>query len=348
MRKYLYTLIIRVSTLEIKIAFSSTIRVTHSYFRIVKLDRLVIITDDDFSNGVWMMDESRKIISEAQKAVEKNRAKIDAEWNEKSYTKSIVAFIDICGTKNFFLDSPDDFGNHKETYKKLHELIQRIHTQEQQMALEYLYGEFPIKATMVSDGIVLSIDSAVQGAFDKIFMITGLFIRSLLELAPPRFMRGAITVGNIYHEQDIVFGSALVEAAILEKDVAKNYRCVIKKEHLDEIANMKNCNTNIIEGFFHESNNSIYYFDYLYRFLIEVENMAERNYNIDEYKAVLARLGAYLKEAKNNEMFNDSVKKKYVWMYDYYHATLQRGIMRPGNEFLWLKDEYQKWKQRKS
>jgi len=145
------------------------------------------------------MSEERMVIINAQKAGEENRTVVDAEWDDKSYKKSIVAYIDICGTKDFFLHNPDDFENHKQTYKKLDEVMRRFQTEAHQTALENLYGNFPVKTTMVSDGIVLSIDIAVPKAFDKIFMMIGLFIRSLLELAPPRFMRGAITVGNMYH-----------------------------------------------------------------------------------------------------------------------------------------------------
>ena len=111
---------------------------------------------------------------------------------------------------------------------------------------------------------------------------------------------------------------------------------------------MKNCDQNIIKGFFHESDNEIHSFDYLYRFLFEIENIAKLKYDISGYKAVLTRLGAYLKDVVKNERHSDeSVKQKYVWMYEYYHDTLQRAINHRDNNFGWLKEEYLKWKKRK-
>ena len=58
----------------------------------------------------------------------------------------------------------------------------------------------------MSDGIVLSVDANMPDAFSKLFMIISLFSNSLISLNPPRFTRGAIVQGNIYHENNIVFG----------------------------------------------------------------------------------------------------------------------------------------------
>ena len=293
------------------------------------------------------MDNERKVIEDAKDAVLRIQHETKEDWVDEKYTKSIVTYIDICGTKDLFLSSEDDFQNHKKSYEKIDELIRRVKASEWIIAMEKLYGGCPVKITVVSDGIVLSLDVNFPEAFDKIFMVTGLFITSLFGLNPPRFTRSAITIGNIFHENNIVFGPALVKAAVLEADRAKNFRCIIHVDHYEEIKSFYGDLTkNILEGYFFRADNDLYSFDYLFRFLHEAENAAEINddFKVQTYLTIFNNIYKQSKLEAINKMHSKHVRKKYIWMKNYLISTMKKALMSSDDEFIWLKNEYNKHK----
>jgi len=285
--------------------------------------------------------------SAAKDAVLKNRKSVSEHWSNAKYTRSIVAFIDVMGTKKLLLENPDDFDKHKTIFKIWNEIEQRIHQPEYRERIDELYGDFPIKSTLMSDGVVLSIDINVPDAFSYLFMEMGSFIYSLFSLCPPHFARGAVTIGNLYHEDNIVFGPALVEAHLLEKNIAKNFRFIIRKSDFDEAQDFVGDNLkNFPMVYFPLDNDGYYTFDYLYRFFGAIDNWIEGGENPDLYLNILNRIQKTAKyEAANNK--DKGVRKKYMWMQKYFKRTLTQVLLNSDkDEYIWLKDAYEDWKKR--
>ena len=300
------------------------------------------------------MNDTRKAIDVAKEKVIENQSDIAVKWAEECYTKSIVAYIDVCGIRNLLMANSNDFNAHKQIYMKMDEIVHRCQTKEWIIAIEKLYGNFPVKYTILSDSIVLSVDASIHQAFDKMTMMTSLFITSLLELNPSRFMRGAITVGNLYHKNNTVFGPALVEAVSLEEKYAINFRCIMKKNHFDDVQIGTN---NKLKPYFKLDDDGFYSLDYLFSFFNKIENASIRkdegqvkaglNILFNTQSAVKNELNKPKKRIWNKGYFsNRRVRKKYIWMLKYFRDTWHIALNYPDGEFVWLKDEYQKWKNR--
>lgn len=118
--------------------------------------------------------------------------------------KHIIAYIDILGIKKLMLNN--NMVNYAESAYATFNLIKNI-------MLEYNY-----KCSIISDSIVISIEI---DKLDNIKMFLDRCKATFMALLDPNFSllsRGAITIGDLYHNNDIVFGSGLVEAYLLQEN----------------------------------------------------------------------------------------------------------------------------------
>jgi hypothetical protein len=83
-----------------------------------------------------------------------------------------------------------------------------------------------------SDTIVLSEEDNQYGLYN---IISNLCILSLRLLKIGTFIRGAVTIGPVYHEGSIIFGPALIDAYKLETDFAIYPRIVIADKLVAEL-----------------------------------------------------------------------------------------------------------------
>lgn|GEM_PF-4757189 len=324
------------------------------------------------------MEKSQEKIFSAQNAIKRINEQIEADWIEKNYTKSIVVFLDICGIGQYFRDNNVNFNAHQKPYKKLDAELRKWGSVEVQEALDVLYGDFTVNVSILSDSIVLSIDLAIHQAFSKITMLTGAFYRAMLDLKPPFFMRGVITVGDIYHTGELVFGPALVESAKLEESVVDVFRCIIRREHLDLFDHQDELDRALIRHYFIEDNDGYYYFDYITRILDDAENMSYKDYDIGSYKSLIFRankaINSEIRERKHSCRKCKLIKRikcqftqipaiarrqaitkgkncvliKYYHMSIYLHNSLDKALASPDGSFEWLKEEHKKWRELKS
>lgn len=86
------------------------------------------------------------------------------------------------------------------------------------------------RALAFSDNLVRSSPADWPGAVSVIYSVVLLSIRLLVR---GTFVRGGITVGNLCHEDSLVFGPALIEAHRMEKKLAKYPRIVLSPSVLD-------------------------------------------------------------------------------------------------------------------
>jgi len=273
----------------------------------------------------------------AIEAVDKLHKNINDHWNKVNYTKSIVAFVDVMGTKELILNNPDDFDTHKPIYKAWSEMENRQRLDECKFFFNEEYGDFIVKTTLMSDSVVLSIDANTPNAFSKLFMILGAFSHCLLSLKTPYFARGAVVIGNIYHDDNIVFGPALVKAHLMERDKAVNFRYIIDKNDFNEISNLMESDIKCLWEAFFYLDTDYYCFDYLYRYFNYADNCISTGSASSLYLSALARMQKKIKyEALNQKRID--VKSKYLWMEQYFNRTLNKVLKNSDtDEYLWLK-----------
>lgn len=149
---------------------------------------------------------------------------LEAKYAGTGYLDSYIAFLDIMGMKNL-VQTP---------YQNLRQIFNVIELGKR------LYGGIYVgneqwhdffHTTIMSDSIVLSVDASREHAFSQLIGFSSYIIKQLIQKPEkPVFLRGGITRGFIYQNDDQVFGLGLVKAYELENVIAKSMRCIISKE----------------------------------------------------------------------------------------------------------------------
>jgi len=137
------------------------------------------------------------------------------------YENRYVAFIDILGFKDLIassLKSSDVFGKIVNSLRQIAKF-----TLEKPLSGD---GS-DLKAQNFSDCIVVSANLSANGLWHLLLSIDDLFW-SLSEFGV--LLRGGTSKGFLYHDEDIVFGPALVHAYHLEQNVAVYPRIVVSRQ----------------------------------------------------------------------------------------------------------------------
>ncbi len=148
---------------------------------------------------------------------------------EIKYEKRIVAFVDILGFKAAVQDV--------ERCSEIGTILK--------LPYQLRKGDWPktikmtgVMMTSISDSIIFSIKASERGAMNKI--VRGLMAWPTLLLDQYGLMlRGGIAVGDVYHDDEVVFGPGLVKAYELESKAAFYPRILIGEEDLEQA--VKSC-----------------------------------------------------------------------------------------------------------
>lgn len=144
---------------------------------------------------------------------------------EITYTQRYCAFIDILGFTNLI----GDIRREKVSFGKIRDLLRKVH-EPTKFSVSGVVA-LDVRATSISDAIALSADFSVAGLAGLIDTITRL---ALGVLEAGYFVRGGLCRGLLYHDQDMVFGDALIEAYKMENTVARYPRIMVSKQVHDE------------------------------------------------------------------------------------------------------------------
>ncbi len=294
-----------------------------------------------------MPNEQSEATKTANAALDILRKQSEDIWENSQYTRSIIAIIDVMGIKEWFSGEPD-FTNQMKLYKAWDFIIKSAQLNEVKQDLREKYGNFPLKYTLLSDSLVVSVSIEVPFAFNRLMMYVRVLINStFVEHTPPFMTRGAIVIGDIFQEGNIVFGPGLIKAHLMESKAAENFRHIIDEEDFATLREYKDADTqNMLTGWFNKEG-GFYCYDYLRSYLGYVDNrlMLYPNENVGiNGIAVLSKINKKIEdEIKNNG--DKRVVRKYKWMKDYFKRTLQWAIYRTGDEdYCWLKQAYEEHK----
>ena len=223
--------------------------------------------------------------------------------------EAFIAYFDVLGYKAFFEDKENDISAFLENSLSLVEDTRNIAKQSETSLL--------IQYKLFSDNCILVIrfdDSSYQKAFrllvDKVAYLQMKFLK---DYRIP--IRGAITKGQIFVNNDIVFGSGLITAEKLERVEAQYPRIIIDssiEESLDLSENK----------FIKKDYDGKYYIDFFS--ILKVSNVysPEREEKTaickmrDSVYYLVEKYGHYDNRFKDREKIEESGKTilKYLWL----------------------------------
>lgn len=145
---------------------------------------------------------------------------------EENYEDRILLFLDILGFKELINSSIKNSTEEFTVTQSIIKLINEIET------VSKTGNKFSSKeVTQFSDTIVISFlltdDKELHNCFYNINRILAIMLKSGF------IFRGSITIGKLYHKDNLIFGPALVEAYNLELNSAIFPRVIINKQCIE-------------------------------------------------------------------------------------------------------------------
>src|SRR3954447_24142779 len=144
--------------------------------------------------------------------------------NEKAaYERRIVAFYDVLGWRSKIAGAGDD----ADKITQLKNVI-RIYS----MIPDKEKYPFDYRQTTFSDNVVISTVTSKDSVFN---FLLRLGFTQLLSGCLGFFIRGGVTIGDIVHDEQVVFGPGLNRAYQLESEVAQKPRIVLDPQCLEPL-----------------------------------------------------------------------------------------------------------------
>ena len=220
------------------------------------------------------------------------------EMEHAQYKKYYVAFLDILGFKNII--------NNRETtcqsILNIYKVVEVLHKDIMNKGQE----DNQVKMKVMSDSICLYIECRPNALCYLINFCT-IFQYNLLTLPPPLvpqpiFIRGGIALGEMFIEDDIIFGPALTQAYLLEEKNAKVPRIIILKETLEcgkEEADDDKA-LSLMENLIFQDDDAFYTLNYFF-LLCSIDNNTKKN--------VEDAISYYL-----DTTIDESIRQKYLYV----------------------------------
>jgi hypothetical protein len=157
------------------------------------------------------------------------------------YERRFVAYIDILGWKRACCD-PTEYARVSAVAKTLSELPRNF-SRDLKDRLQHIKGAVSDSSHQKTEVVTLSdslvISTPVDVGYMHLFKFLTIVCRRLLT---DKFLtRGGVTVGNLYHEENMVFGPALIEAVALEQEEAIYPRILCSRDLVAEIECSQDC-----------------------------------------------------------------------------------------------------------
>ena len=229
------------------------------------------------------------------------------------YKEHFVAFLDILGFKSMINNF--ECGAIYDIFAAIHKRSKAFmnYNGVQIGAYEHIHHK------ILSDSVILYIDASIEDSFPALLDICARLQISLADRDIPILMRGGISKGSLYVENDIIYGKGLTSAYLLESNLAKYPRVIFTGETLLEGKLITKYMFPDIDhaGFcahYISDDDMLYMIDYFPRLSAwSVEKMKEYCDNL-----------LLLSEKVLNKATDASLREKYIWLKKYVKQSIER------------------------
>lgn len=239
-----------------------------------------------------------------------------AKVKNNNYTLSIVSYIDILGFSNFVCNSSfNEVLNSIKTFKK-----------NFGSSLKYERELIGRRTSFCSDSFFATTPIG-RGQFYHELHITAITQCQLIYSG--QFLRGGITIGNVFHRGTNIFGNALVKAVDLEKDI--EYPIIqIDNEALEYYKNNSKM--------WSHPKCKFYTFEDDFKFLRPIIGKTQDNKRFVDYLAYIftedsggcSFIKDFMQKHKSeiitalSKVSDPHIREKYIWLKKYHNDTLTK------------------------
>lgn len=248
--------------------------------------------------------------------------------SDMNYANHVASFFDLLGFKEIVAKkSPDEI---LAINKMLRDVNRITLTPSDLPPLKFInFSDSAVRARQVPNDDALVLYSTVWNEFRNIaFAQTSLINLKVL-------IRGGVTIGDLYFENDVVFGGALNRAYSLESEIAIFPRLVVDRSLVnivldsqedalaslrkfapDEAKQSKGRNIDDIRWFLQKDFDGVLFLDYLGVFFELSKNTSARGELIS---AILIMHRNVIVSGLEDYMYNDKLLAKYNWLKNYHN-----------------------------
>ena len=222
-----------------------------------------------------------------------------------NYEDCYIAFLDIIGFKNLInhLDCDDILKIYDKIDCETFLLTDLKHVviNGQSFAISVIPAH-SLHYKIMSDSVCMYIDADIKNALIGLIAACSYFQVKMLSLDNPIMVRGAIVKGNIYAKNDIVFGSGLTKAYLLEEKVAKVPRVIIPTSIVDEYKNYDPEYKDLLSAYVYLDSDYFYCAQYLLFYYCKA-------YTNGHLEKLLKHINEML-----NSYYEPSIRDKYIFL----------------------------------
>ncbi len=233
---------------------------------------------------------------------------------EYHFEDRVIAFIDILGFREHVKRAEIDTDHAKLLHHTLN-FIMELKSQNEHGTLSQ--QEIGKEVSVFSDSIVLSYPLSLKSSCFYILLDIVHLQLEMMNLGI--LMRGGVTVGKLYHKNNVVYGPAMVEAYDIESKLAIYPRVLVNEEVIKR--GLENGNHSPVEelnhliGLLAEDEDHQLFIDYM-----------SQSQEVDEPSSYLEALEKTktLIENQLTTLKKPNVLLKYLWLKRYYNSTMRK------------------------
>ena len=233
----------------------------------------------------------------------------------EQYEERVIVFIDILGFREHVkrtVTEPDYF-------LKLRNVLNFISG----LKSDKLDKEIGKEVTVFSDSIVISYPAQLSGSV--FWLLLDVVHLQMDMMANGVLVRGGVTVGQLCHNDSIVYGPAMVEAYELESKAAIYPRVVINNKIFETAVmyphNSPEEDLEYILDLCDQDRDGLWYVDFL-------RQQQEVEYEYDFAKALITIKKIIINEIEKNKS-KPNVWMKYQWLKNYYNEVVIDSVKIP-------------------
>ncbi len=235
---------------------------------------------------------------------------------------SVVAFVDILGYQDIVQEA-EGHGNGQQLLEKLHKVLAVSHDfvfPADGIMDRILYDKDRSKARTFTDNIVIGypishVPEWRDGSLELDSMIYDLSLFQTEMTNAGFFVRGAISIGNLYMDETVVYGQGLIDAHLGESQLARDPRIILTEstyELVHKHHDRRGRSITNVSSIFKDVDGQLF-LNYLdYRFLIAEQEIGPDYDELQKHKdAIDTKLARYQNQPP--------IWSKYVWSANYHN-----------------------------
>ena len=233
----------------------------------------------------------------------------------REFKDCYIAFLDLLGFKALLKEKRHDLC---EYIAGLFDRIQEDWYITVDKTGEHFIDPALIKRKVMSDSICFYVEAAAPNALAGLIATCNYFQVRLSRQDKPIIIRGAIVRGNLYAENDVVFGQGFVDAYLMQEETAKYPRIIMAKALIKQCTDLNEYGLDYIKQFTFDDEDAFVTIDYLYLF-----------YGLSHEKDDWKRFAKFVLDKVDSET-NASIKEKYLYL----QRIIKRAIKKYADGFI--------------